>query len=180
MTAKRLTLVDYLKGYSILTIVLFHLSLSMNLPGIIKMAANFGGAGVHVFVLCSGFGLYLSHLHKKMGYGDYMKRRLLRVHLPFLLVVLATVLVPWNKFDLHAFLSNIFFYKMFSEEWNCAYGGQMWFVSMIVQMYLLFPMLAKLFDRYEQSRGGNTLSLSVHSASVWHGRQPSHYSVNQI
>ena len=89
-----------------------------------------------------------------MGYGDYMKRRLLRVHLPFVLVVLATVLVPWNKFDLHAFLSNVFFYKMFSDEWNCAYGGQMWFVSMIVQMYLLFPILAKALDRCYSRRGG--------------------------
>ena len=79
------------------------------------------------------------------------------MHLPFLLVVLATVLVPWNKFDLHAFLSNVFFYKMFSDEWNCAYGGQMWFVSMIVQMYLLFPILAKALDRCYSRRGGKSL-----------------------
>lgn len=74
--------------------------------------------------------------------------------MPFVMVVLLTVLVPWYKFDIGAFLSNIFFYKMFFEDWNCAYGGQMWFVSMIVQMYLLFPFLANMFDRSKLNRGG--------------------------
>jgi len=153
---KHFEIVDYLKGYAIFTIVMFHLLLGQ-VSGIFGTAINFGGAGVHVFVLCSGFGLYLSHMRKILNYGAFMKRRLLRVHLPFVLVVLLTVLVPWNKFNLGVFLSNIFFYKMFFEDWNCAYGGQMWFVSMIVQMYLLFPILAKVLDRCHSRRGGKSL-----------------------
>ena len=150
---KHLEIVDFLKGYAIFTIVLFHLMLGQ-VTGVLGTAINFGGAGVHVFVLCSGFGLYLSHMRKKMSYGSFMKRRTLRVHLPFVIIVIASCLLPWAKFDLQAFLSNIFFYKMFSEEWDCAYGGQMWFVSMIVQMYLLFPLLAKLIDSRRSSGGG--------------------------
>jgi len=88
-----------------------------------------------------------------------MKRRIFRVHLPFVLVVLLTVLIPWNKFSLGAFLSNVFFYKMFFEDWNCAYGGQMWFVSMIAQMYLLFPILAKVLDRQASNRGASRYAL---------------------
>lgn len=150
---KHLEIVDFLKGYAIFTIVLFHLMLGQA-TGLLGTSINFGGAGVHVFVLCSGFGLYLSHIRKNLNYGTFMKKRLLRVHLPFVLVVIASCLLPWVKFDLRAFLSNIFFYKMFSEKWNCAYGGQMWFVSMIVQMYLLFPLLAKLLDVRRSSWGG--------------------------
>lgn len=156
---KHLEIVDFLKGYAIFTIVLFHLMLGQ-VTGVLGTAINFGGAGVHVFVLCSGFGLYLSHMRKKLSYVAFMKRRILRVHLPFVLIVIATTLLPWSKFDLQAFLSNIFFYKMFSEKWNCAYGGQMWFVSMITQMYLLFPVLAKLLDGSRPFRGGeNWLAL---------------------
>lgn len=33
----------------------------------------------------------------------------------------------------------------------------MWFVSMIVQMYLLFPILAKALDRFHSRRGGKSL-----------------------
>ena len=114
---------------------------------------------MHIFVLCSGFGLYLSHMRKKLSYGAFIKKRLLRVHLPFVLVVIFTALLPWYKFEIHSFLSNVLFYKMFFEVWNCAYGGQMWFVSMIVQMYLLFPLLAKVLDRCNSFRGANHLAL---------------------
>ena len=116
---KHLEIVDFLKGYAIFSIVLFHLMLGQ-MSGLLGTAINFGGAGVHVFVLCSWFGLYLSHMRKKMSYGSFMKRRILRVHLPFVIVVIASCLLPWAKFDLQTFLSNIFFYKMFSEEWDCA------------------------------------------------------------
>ena len=153
-----LEIVDYLKGYAIFTIVMFHLLLGQA-SGIFGTAINFGGAGVHVFILCSGFGLYFSHMRKKLSYGQFMKRRILRVHLPFVLVVLLTVLIPWSKFSLGAFLSNVFFYKMFFEDWNCAYGGQMWFVSMIAQMYLLFPILAKVLDRQASNRGASRYAL---------------------
>lgn len=153
-------LVDFLKGYAIFTIVLFHLLLGQ-VTGVMGTAINFGGAGVHIFVLCSGFGLYLSHMRKKLSYKAFMKKRLLRVHLPFVMIVLLTVLVPWIKFDIGAFLSNIFLYKMFFENWNCAYGGQMWFVSMIVQMYLLFPILAKALDGAKKNRGGANCSVTM-------------------
>lgn len=155
---KHLEIVDFLKGYAIFTIVLFHLMLGQVI-GLLGAAIYFGGEGVHVFVLCSGFGLYLSHMRKNLSYGAFMKKRLLRVHLPFVMVVISSCLLPWVKFDLKAFLSNIFFYKMFSEEGNCAYGGQMWFVSMIVQMYLLFPLLARLLDDLRSSWGTNCNAL---------------------
>lgn len=112
---KHFEIVDYLKGYAIFTIVMFHLLLGQ-VRGFFGTAINFGGAGVHVFILCSGFGLYLSHMRKKISYGQFMKRRILRVHLPFVLVVLLTVLIPWNKFSLGALLSNVLFYKMFFED----------------------------------------------------------------
>lgn len=54
---KKLEVIDYLRGFSILTIVLMHLIQSYSIPQIIRTASSFGGAGVHVFILCSGFGL---------------------------------------------------------------------------------------------------------------------------
>ena len=49
-----------------------------SLSGVLSKAAAFGGAGVHVFILCSGFGLYLSYLKKrkrpKLGYGQIWLR----------------------------------------------------------------------------------------------------------
>ncbi len=56
---QRFELVDFLKGFSISTIVLMHL-LQPHFTGLMNKALSLGGAGVHVFILCSGFGLYQS------------------------------------------------------------------------------------------------------------------------
>lgn len=45
----------------------------MDLPSVVKTASNFGEAGVHVFILCSGFGLYLSQMREPLGFGDFIK-----------------------------------------------------------------------------------------------------------
>lgn len=55
---KRLYIIDYLRGFSIFTIVMAHSIIGNGLPKIIDAVASFGGAGVHVFLLVSGFGLY--------------------------------------------------------------------------------------------------------------------------
>ncbi|WP_418818536.1 hypothetical protein [Paraprevotella clara] len=65
---RKLDVVNFLRGYSISTIVIMHLVGMLGISGIWEKAAAFGGAGVHVFILCSGFGLYLSYLRKPLGY----------------------------------------------------------------------------------------------------------------
>lgn len=68
-------MVNFLRGYSISTIVIMHLVGMLGISGIWEKAAAFGGAGVHVFILCSGFGLYLSYLRKPLGYIAFLKKR---------------------------------------------------------------------------------------------------------
>lgn len=67
---RRLEVVDFLRGFSMFTIVLMHLVQSYPLPAFLQKATSLGGAGVHVFILCSGFGLYLSSLYKPLTYGN--------------------------------------------------------------------------------------------------------------
>lgn len=71
---KRYAIIDFLRGYSIFTIVLMHL-IAGSVTGVLSKAVAFGGAGVHVFILCSGFGLYLSYLKKPLVYTDFLRRR---------------------------------------------------------------------------------------------------------
>lgn len=77
---QRLDVVNFLRGYSIFTIVLMHLLQSYPLPGWAMKATSFGGAGVHVFILCSGFGLYLSYLNKPLDYKAFLRKRFGRVY----------------------------------------------------------------------------------------------------
>lgn len=145
---KHLDIVDFLRGFSIFTIVLMHLFQSYPMPNILYKIFSFGGAGVHVFILCSGFGLYLSYLYKPLKYKDFLKRRFTKVYIPYIIVILASALIPFyntSEDKWFQLLSHVFLFKMFDETLESSYGGQMWFVSTIIQFYVLWPIILKLF-----------------------------------
>ena len=83
---KKIEIIDFLRGYSIFTIVVMHLC-QRYADGALDKALSLGGAGVHVFILCSGFGLYLSYLKRPLGYWDFLKRRFSKVWIPYAIAV---------------------------------------------------------------------------------------------
>lgn len=160
---KKLEIINYLRGFSILTIVLMHLIQSYSIPQIIRTASSFGGAGVHVFILCSGFGLYLSHINKSLSYTNFLKRRFLKVYIPYILIILLSACIPFYTSPenrLIELLSHIFLFKMFIESLEGSLGYQMWFISTIIQFYLLWPLIIHLFPK-ENKWGGVFLSLII-------------------
>ena len=144
---KRLDVVDFLRGFSIFTIVLMHLMQSYALPPFVSKAILFGGAGVHVFILCSGFGLYLSYLHKPLSYSTFLKRRFTKIYFLYVIVILLSALWGAHQsgvFEWEAVLSHLFLYKMFIPQYESSFGAQMWFISTIIQFYLVWPLMVKL------------------------------------
>ncbi|MEL6918566.1 MAG: acyltransferase, partial [Bacteroidota bacterium] len=146
---KNLTIVNFLKGYSIFTIVVFHYLQYLSLPNPFDKLISFGGTGVHLFVLLSGFGLYLSYLRKPIGYGSFLKKRFTKIYFPYVIVVVLAALLSlmFNFYEnsLYALGGHLFLYKMFDESIIGSYGYQLWFISMIVQFYLLFYVLVRIF-----------------------------------
>jgi len=140
--------IDYARGFSILTIVVYHLSqgLAMSLP--FKYAFSFGGAGVHLFFFASGFGLAKS---KYTTYFDFLKRRLNKVLIPYYITVtlifLINIFIKIYPFGVPAYLSHIFLYKMFIPKYDESFGGQLWFISTIIQFYLVFPLILWLLNK---------------------------------
>ncbi len=147
----KLSIINFLRGYSIFTIVLMHL-LMKSTTGIFYKAISFGGAGVHVFILCSGFGLYLSHLRKPLGYIDFLKRRYNKVYIPYAIAVLlwsCWLLIKTDAFPIREVLSHLLLYKMFSVELDTSLCYPFWFISTIIQFYLFWPLIVRLFkSRY--------------------------------
>ncbi|EBP2409727.1 acyltransferase, partial [Salmonella enterica] len=76
-----------LKGISIVLVMLFHLVTihKTTLPYELRWVASFG---VSVFLLVSGYGLFLSE--KRNGLKDFFKKRFSSVYIPF---VVATFLI---------------------------------------------------------------------------------------
>ena len=142
----KLEVVDFLRGFSIFTIILMHLAKSSS-DGLMKTALSFGGARVHVFILVSGFGLYLSFLHNPTTYVEFLKKRFMRVYLPYLLIIpLFVAFYYWGKgsFDLKTLASHVFLFKMFNHALDTSYAYSLWFISTIFQFYLFWPVILKL------------------------------------
>lgn len=160
---KKLEVINYLRGFAIFTIVLMH-CVQGYLDGALHKAASLGGAGVHVFILCSGFGLYLSYLNKPLGYRDFLKRRFGKVYFPYVIVIglyaiwglMSSGIVNWE-----AVASHVFLYKMFDNELDVSICYPFWFISTIIQFYIFFPLIVRLI----RIRGGYLLALLT--SLVW-------------
>lgn len=141
--------ITFLKGFSIITIVLMHYLQNGSFPGLINTAFSIGGTGVHIFFLCSGFGLYISYMEKPLGFTEFIKNRLLKIYIPYIIIVGISALLPYmyegNR--LKAFLSHLFLYKMFIPEYEISFGVQFWYISTLFQFYLAFILLVKVKDR---------------------------------
>ncbi len=145
---RKIELIDFLKGFSIFTIVVYHLLYKLPQLSAIKNALLMGGTGVHTFILISGFGLYLSYLRKKLSFFDFIKKRFTKIYLPYIFIVTISALIalciPIYKNSLYAYLGHVFLYKMFDGNIITSYGYQLWFISTIIQFYLIFNLLAYL------------------------------------
>ena len=153
---KKYAIVDFLRGWSIFTIALMHLVMG-HLSGVLSKLVAFGGAGVHVFILCSGFGLYLSYLKKPLGYSDFLQRRFGKVWIPYAIAVLLWgiwLLIQNGVFPMREVMSHLLLYKMFSVELDTSLCYPYWFISTIVQFYLFWPLIVRT---YKINGGGKIL-----------------------
>jgi peptidoglycan/LPS O-acetylase OafA/YrhL len=161
----RLQIIDFLRGYSIFTIVVMHLLTGFWLPDIVQNALAFGGAGSHVFILVSGFGLCLSQLNKPLNYWEFFKRRFAKIYIPYILIVTISTLIPfvYTGDRLLALFSHAFLFKMFNNNFIESFGTQFWFISTIISFYLVFPALFK-FIKNARGRG---VILSFFISFIW-------------
>ena len=144
---RRLDFIDFAKGYAILTIVMFHYMEMLSLPPLLSKAIMFGGTGVHAFFFLSGFGLSLSA--GPVSPLPFYRRRLSRIVVPYFgfvtFLFLLNQLYPlYPGRGWYAWLGHIFLYQMFDPSIIESFGGHFWFMSTIIQFYLVFPALAVL------------------------------------
>ncbi len=165
---EKIEYLDFAKGYAIFTIVLYHALQRVALPPLLSAGIVFGGTGVHLFFLLSGFGLAWSKA--VLTPVQFYRRRLTKVWLPYVLALTISLLAAL-VFDLFpdrwdAWLAGIGLYQMFYEPYVQSFGGHFWFISTIVQFYLIFPLLRKIQVKMADNRPFFLLLLTV-SVAWW-------------
>jgi len=151
---QRITFLDFARGFAIATIVVYHCLRPIS-TGVWAKAIMFGGTGVHMFLLLSGFGLTVSCLRRSLD--GFYRRRLRKIMVPYyLFVTLIFVLNFWiplyRQNGLYAWLGHVLLFKMFYEQIIGSFGYHLWFLSTLFQFYLIFPLLFVLLKRIGASR----------------------------
>ena len=126
-----------LMGWSILWIMMLHFTFNQVKP--LGFIAQYGYAGVDIFLFVSGFGLFIS-LEKDNNLLNYYRKRLLRILPTYYILGFITNLLLTHD-DILMFLfrySTIGFWigKEYAE----------WFIPSIILLYILAPFIKKLID----------------------------------
>ena len=146
---QRIEYIDFAKGYAIFTIVCYHALQQVALSPLLQKAIIFGGTGVHLFFLLSGFGLAWSA--SKDSIPQFYRRRMSKVWVPYVVVLtISWAAAAWLGIfsdGADAWLAGVALYQMFSERYIESFGGHFWFISTIFQFYMVFPLLTRLQNK---------------------------------
>lgn len=137
-----------LMGWAILWIMMLHFTFNQIKP--LGFIAQYGFAGVEIFMLVSGFGLYYS-LDKDHHIIRFYKKRLLRIFPTYYLLGVIASIILFND----NFLSYLFRYTTIGFWTGGVYWE--WYIPSLVMLYLLSPLLKKIIDNYMYIVGGVVL-----------------------
>jgi peptidoglycan/LPS O-acetylase OafA/YrhL len=133
-----------IKGFAILTILFGHIGyfLSINQEFLFPFSIV-SGVGVNLFLFMSGYGITVSQLHKNETIIQFYKRRLLKLFVPFWIVL--TLCYVGNYFFLAKDFSTAFVVKSIFGIFTQAntfsdLNSPLWYFTLILFYYLLFPL----------------------------------------
>lgn len=125
-------------GISILWIMMLHFTFTQIKP--LGFIAQYGFAGVDIFMMVSGLGLYYS-LDKNCNILQFYKKRFIRIFPTYYLLGIFVSLLIYED-DL---ITYLFRYSTLGFWIGSVYGE--WFIPSLIFLYLVAPYIKLLFDR---------------------------------
>ena len=120
----------------------------------------FGHYGVQIFLFLSAYGLYIKYEKNKLNYLKFIKERIFKLYPAFLVAIFLWLIyigLISGKGILPLFLesSESILYKIlgvsnFIEGELYSLNGPWWFISLILQFYIIFPILLKIDHKYSK------------------------------
>ncbi len=116
-----------------------------------------GHYGVQIFIFLSAYGLTKKYINSKIIYTDFLKKRILKIYPAFLLsIVIWAIYTGFNdggpinvildRWKL--VLTKLIFISNFIPGHLYKLNGPWWFVSLIVQFYIIFPFMLYIYKKY--------------------------------
>ncbi len=119
------------------------------------LSSFFGHYGVPLFVLLSAYGLARGYQDKKYSWLSFLVKRLSKLYPTFLLAIgLLLLLILFRKETVpdlayfRALLWKLLFIHAFIPKESLSVNGPWWFYSLIVQLYVLFPILLGIHKKF--------------------------------
>lgn len=110
------------------------------------LATQNGYIGVSVFFFLSGFGLMQSELKLHMPFKDFLKRRVLKVYLP--VVLITAIWLPFNYMFTPPYCKSQIIRDL---AWGFA-DPVMWFVRVLIPLYIAFYLVIYLGRKWNVDR----------------------------
>lgn len=111
------------------------------LAELVNFIKRIGSCGVDIFLFLSGIGLYLSMSKNKIG--KFYKNRFIRI-IPKYLVILIIYSLFLEEFTYINVIERLFGISFFTEGVRDG-----WYIAFIMLLYLLFPLIYKIFKKYD-------------------------------
>lgn len=128
-------------GVGVINVLILHTINWLELTGLFAKLLEFLNKMVftHGFILLSGFGILYS-LRKKSSYWAFLRKRIERVWLPFVIMD-----IPFALF--YFFIGDYTFYEMLLDISSFDYffyGKGMWYISTTMILYFISPFIYKV------------------------------------
>lgn len=106
---------------------------SNELWGLFLLNQQLGYSSVAIFFFLSGYGLMESHQHKQLNFIAFIRKRLIKIYLPFLCVNTIWLSFIWvtkdGNFSIIDFLYGII--------WQ-GHDNVLWFIKVLILLYVIF------------------------------------------
>lgn len=142
--------IAFARSYAMITIVTMHVLMHTWDNRMFQRFLSFGGTGVHLFFLLSGFCLVLGSYSTTF---NFYRKRFTKILIPYwiavtLLFVLRNTFFAADKGSTwYEYFGHIFLFKMFDASIFFSIGYEFWFLSPLIQFYIVFPLLRLIMLR---------------------------------
>ena len=147
------------KGIALILLLWHHLFYAETGYGFITIAtAKLSKVCVAIFIILSGYGLSESMKSKRIGLIDFYKKRLIKIYLNYWLI--SALFVPIGIFFFGRTLDSVFnnheylkfalqltgLHRWIYDEYG--YNITWWYMSVIIPLYILFPFIFNLTNKF--------------------------------